>query len=591
MNPSFLNREYLSKALLHLALGTDNDLIKEVIKKGADVTYIGKKGRTAINSAVNGGDFEIIKTLTSHGALKLINHIDELKKTLLHYAAYHTIEIIEFLLDNGINKEFINYTDKAGYTPLLYAVFNDKGHRREVIEYFISKGASETVRYQNNAGHTPLMCAILLNDTELVKLLLKYGAAKTINNAEIKSGHTALHFAASTNNLEILELLLQYGAEGIVNNINDLGETALLHATRMNNLPMVELLLRHGAAESINSFFFKFGITTLRWAEGHNNINMAKLLLENGAAESINIADDASVTPLLNAALKNNLDMVKLLIKYDIKNSINIASKDGFNVIRAATCNDNYEMLKYLINAGVSLDTINHKNRDGHTALFYALYRTNISIIKLLIENGAAPIEGRENINFPGNSSELLSIQEYIDNLLDVKVSTFLEINDDLKSMVINRISVKLKYVIEDTLLNHFNVSIQERTSAKFQAIEEKITCLRNNMKEGVLSNELYEQIVKNCPAIVEYSTLEMGRFLLIAKNFDNCLHLPKDIIMTLLDFLSPTGYIPQPILDEMDEYSYMKDSLQASLLTSPGPKELEAIVEVNGEINHYTEY
>ncbi len=140
---------------------------------------------------------------------------DGLGKTPLHYAAmYGYRDIAELLLDHGADP---NARDWGGQTPLHWAVGN--GHV-SVIELLLERGADPNARDAN--GNTPLHIAAIAkyfsdeaelmfeiaprilgpagfpyDRTDVVRLLLEYGADPTIEN---HGGMTPLELAIKMEN-------------------------------------------------------------------------------------------------------------------------------------------------------------------------------------------------------------------------------------------------------------------------------------------------------------------------------------------------------------------------------------------------------
>lgn len=114
-------------------------------------------------------------------------------------------------------------------------------------------------------GDTPLQTACLYGHTDLVRVLLAYGATVAV---EDNDGGTPLHDAAAGGYLDTVDLLImwfqtqptQTGAAFaddellcLVNKQDGDGETPLHVATRGGHVEVVELLLRHGADKTIKS--------------------------------------------------------------------------------------------------------------------------------------------------------------------------------------------------------------------------------------------------------------------------------------------------------------------------------------------------
>src|SRR5690606_28115165 len=119
--------------------------------------------------------------------------------------------IAEALLKNGANvdtKEI--YSD---CTPLAYAV---KNNQAAIIQLLIQYEAN--INAKDSSGLTPLFWAIINNNLDIVKLLLQHkadissicwGNEKLGINAADKPLHVAIKFGQT----DIVELLIQYGAK------------------------------------------------------------------------------------------------------------------------------------------------------------------------------------------------------------------------------------------------------------------------------------------------------------------------------------------------------------------------------------------
>jgi ankyrin repeat protein len=155
-NINFQNENGNSPLILACIKG-DYEQVKKLIKNGANIhikplfIYIDK--------------LEIAKLLIELGA-----SLDEIVdgKNLLHYT--RSLELIKLYIINGVD---INYQDDYGFTILMNANY-------EEAELLISYGADLNI--QNKYGDTALLHAAYKNDTELIKLLLKYHADPYIKN-------------------------------------------------------------------------------------------------------------------------------------------------------------------------------------------------------------------------------------------------------------------------------------------------------------------------------------------------------------------------------------------------------------------------
>jgi len=114
-----------------LKAGTNLELIKELLDKGANINNRDKDGMTALHNAAIEGHIEIVKYLLKRGAnLEAANNVG---MTALHLAVYNrNIEVVRELIKNGAK---LNIRDNSGNTALDYAVI---WKYKEIVDEFMS---------------------------------------------------------------------------------------------------------------------------------------------------------------------------------------------------------------------------------------------------------------------------------------------------------------------------------------------------------------------------------------------------------------------------------------------------------------------
>lgn len=161
---------------LMTAAGRGNiKVVNYLLLQGADPNATDKKtGLTALYCAA-GSDYgaSSAETLLKHGAEVNATYLSGL--TALHQAASQgAIKVIEVLLAHKAN---VDAKTESGYTPLYMAIqlggVNKGG--RGVAEILLKNGADPIAKI-SRGRLTPFHEAILRGDTELVKLLIAYGA-------------------------------------------------------------------------------------------------------------------------------------------------------------------------------------------------------------------------------------------------------------------------------------------------------------------------------------------------------------------------------------------------------------------------------
>jgi ankyrin repeat protein len=127
-----------------------------------------------------------------------VNSADKEGRTALMFAGYngHT-KIVRLLLKSGA---LINSRDAFGRTALIYAA---SGPNHQTVQLLLSKKADPDI-VDKQEGWTALMYAAAEGRTRVVKTLLRFGADKTLKDAD---GETAPDFAAKNNHTEVVRLL------------------------------------------------------------------------------------------------------------------------------------------------------------------------------------------------------------------------------------------------------------------------------------------------------------------------------------------------------------------------------------------------
>jgi ankyrin len=217
------------------------------------------------------------------------------------------VETAKVLLDAGAD---VNLTTEYGWTPLLTAV-NNRNYR--VAQLLIERGAD--VNLANKGGWTPLYLATDnrnieggdypvpkadLDHLEIIRLMLEKGArpdtrvkdntlTRTIFTMQwfFEDGATAFIRAAQSGDTELMSLLLKYGADPKAVTAN--GDNALTAAA---GIGWVE------------------GVTYERSVK--ENLEAIRMLLDLGVDP--NHANNEGRTPLMGAALKGRSDVVQLLV-------------------------------------------------------------------------------------------------------------------------------------------------------------------------------------------------------------------------------------------------------------------------------------
>jgi ankyrin repeat protein len=144
------------------------DVVRLLLKYGADIHLQSKDGETPLTVASKNGHWEVVRLLLNRGAdINLQNKDGE---TVLSVAAKNGhLNAVLLLLNRGAD---INIQNKDGEIPLAVAAKN--GHLK-VVESFLFDNAAN-ITHKNKDGETPLALASKNGHVAVVRLLLNQGA-------------------------------------------------------------------------------------------------------------------------------------------------------------------------------------------------------------------------------------------------------------------------------------------------------------------------------------------------------------------------------------------------------------------------------
>ena len=188
---------------------------------------------TALDHAVENGNYEITRTLLAAGAN--VRTKDARRRTALMYLRENaTVALVRELLAAGAR---VDDRDEAGETVLMSAA---SASSVAVVRVLTEAGAK--IDAKDDDGKTALMFAVSNDDPQVAKLLIDLGADV---NARNDDGETALIGAAEDGTAATIKALIEAGAD--VSARDDRGFTALINAAANGNLESVKLLLNAGA--------------------------------------------------------------------------------------------------------------------------------------------------------------------------------------------------------------------------------------------------------------------------------------------------------------------------------------------------------
>jgi len=181
--------------------------------------------------------------------------------------AFHTfLEIIRRSPTSSGTYHLINQCDPRGNTS-LHCAASMGPTRLSFVRLLVAYGSD--VNYPNEDGETALFGAVRAGDLATISLLCESGA--DVNVCSMKESITPLHLSALLDRSDIIEALLRYGAS--VFNLDDEEETPLHYAAREDKIQSAQALIVAGNRSLIH-FKNADGETAFDFALcfGHHNL-------------------------------------------------------------------------------------------------------------------------------------------------------------------------------------------------------------------------------------------------------------------------------------------------------------------------------
>lgn len=317
--------------------------------------------------AIFKGNTNIINTLLKYGAD--ICRKDSLGNNALMYAAsYGNAEVIDTLLNYSSNSYRV--VDINGDTPLHNAALLGNTNTLTAL----MNRTPININSQNIDGNTPLHLAVKNNNSNTYRFLLLKGADYTIKNYDGKTASDLLYGDSIEN------IIGNFGETNIydTNSYNNNNNNNNLNVIQANNI--VEDFLYDNMPDDDTSYYKK---------EEENNEYAHQL--ESKILFDAIYKDDAA---LIHNAISNTVDLntrnpegftpLLYAIHYDKTNALNILLSYT-NKIDINKTLDNYT--NYYSKKGINFS--GELVFDKTTPLEYAIFKGNINIVSMLMDNNA----------------------------------------------------------------------------------------------------------------------------------------------------------------------------------------------------------
>lgn len=414
-------------------------LLDKLIEKGADINLI-NLDKYILKDLLTNDPYildNLVEDISDRYFFKKYPEKHKLNELLLYGSCvYGTINIFKKIINN------YSANDIIGLSPLYIAT---KYNHMEIIEYLINNGVN--INYVNRYGkYTALHLACVLGRIAIVEYLIENGADTDLLSL---FDYTPIELAAKYGHIEIIKYFTKKIDKINCNLINKSLYAAFNQEYEDDiNIDVINYLIKIGA--NINYCDTYDNNTILHDMCNLGFFKTVKFLIKNNVVmDNVNSKYE---TPLYISAWCNRLNIMKLLIKNGAK--INIKNINNKTLLHVACEEGHYNIVKFLIKKKLNL---NYHDNNYDTPLSLAYKNYHFKIVKLLINNGAHLTNYEKHLYF--KQLEKIEKDFFITNQPNNDLETFnIVINHMLDNDLFNKND--LKYILK--CLNKFILPTRE---------------------------------------------------------------------------------------------------------------------------------
>ena len=342
--------------------------------------------RATLADAAEQRDKTSVTTLLKAGADVNATQVDG--TTALHWATYNDdAETVALLVRAGAN---VNAVNRYGMPPLAQACINGNA---AIVKLLLDAGADPNATMKG--GETVLMLASRSGSVDAVKALL---ARDATTKTRERLGQTALMWAAAEGHTDVVRALIDAGAD--INAKIDSGFTPFFFAVREGHLDTARALLKAGA--DVNAMMQRTEKAPRPGAPGGGRpappTNALAIAVQNAHFELAIALVDAGADPNDLRTGFSPLHMIAGVRKPDSSDISDAAPPIGSG--RLSSADFVREIVKRGANVNLRLpkgtrklpNTSSQVGTEGATPFLFAADRSDVPLMRLLVELGADPL-------------------------------------------------------------------------------------------------------------------------------------------------------------------------------------------------------
>ncbi|MCS5707923.1 ankyrin repeat domain-containing protein [Candidatus Berkiella cookevillensis] len=247
-NINVINKDGITPVMVAATNGNIK-LIRELLKRNAQIDKINYAGDSALTLAIKKGEWEIASLLIKQGASVGLDFMKKHLLTIIKEAKsfpHIAISFIEQMNESDVNQ----IMDENQSTALLWA--SQEGPPA-VAHALLAKNAD--IHHQNVLGNTALICSAMYNQKNIAMALLRHGAIAQSTN---KDGKSPLMYV---NNLKLAKALIDKGAS--IEYCDENGQSALYFSLLNSHVDIASELIAHSNSQYLCDEFSKPSVLSL----------------------------------------------------------------------------------------------------------------------------------------------------------------------------------------------------------------------------------------------------------------------------------------------------------------------------------------
>lgn len=345
-----------------------------------------------ILKAATSGDFWDIEVLATKRPSILLG-VTPQGNNCVHISTIHGHE--EFCLYAlALERSLLENVNCENETPLVIAV--SLGHASlasKLLQQCCGRPRlSQAILQQDRYGFNALHHAIRNGHKQLALDLIAEEPA--LSGAVTKYNESPMFIAVMRNFVDVSEKLLDVGDSS---NVGQYGRHALHAAARNGNKDIALQIMEKRPRLATEADWD--GITPLRMAISYNKVDVLQVLLEHRS--SLAYETDKDGYPLLcSAATRGQVDVARALLKFcpdafycrlviEMSPIIGESSLSGdtLTCLHIAVSNGHLEFVKFILQTRQLRKLINMQDKDGRTALHYAVQQCDPRLVAALLSH------------------------------------------------------------------------------------------------------------------------------------------------------------------------------------------------------------